>query len=110
MRLSRGSKYVLIVLLVSALYSCGVEAKNQKKKNKNLDKLWQAREDHCVIHECSHFDNAVNENCKLYCISPECYKEFYTQAPLEDGEVDKKRYDKYLSCIRKEYKAAKNRK
>ncbi|KAF0695990.1 Aste57867_13203 [Aphanomyces stellatus] len=93
----------LVVVLAAMAAIVTVSAKGNK--NSKVDRMWRMQKKSCEENECRHLDSMTNMNCLHECISGECYGEVYASLPLEDGEVDDYRYNKYLQCIRKDYRS-----
>ena len=92
---------VLIPLLLLLLVS--INASNHQIAR--LDKQLKQLKGKCEKESCSHIrilDEA--QNCINECVSKECYREIYSNEPLEDGEIDKIRERQFIQCVRKEFK------
>lgn len=48
-------------------------------------------------------------NCIFQCMSRDCYLSVYGGSPLEPGEVDVPRMDKFRQCVEAEIKSARRR-
>lgn len=56
-----------------------------------------------VAGGCSaHDEGADLSNCIFECISPECNAKVYGQEPLEEGEIDSLRENKFRLCVSNE--------
>uniref|UniRef100_A0A7S1EQ06 Uncharacterized protein n=1 Tax=Timspurckia oligopyrenoides TaxID=708627 RepID=A0A7S1EQ06_9RHOD len=51
-------------------------------------------------YECLKVEEENFEACVLDCISSECYELIYSKNPLEDGEIDDERWNKFQQCVR----------
>ena len=54
-----------------------------------------------ACHDLCHGGNSPDErvNCVSKCVSPDCFEKIYGKQPLEDGEIDEVRKNRYNSCI-----------
>lgn len=95
------SKILLVVLILFLLPDL-VSAKS-KKKNRTLEKIYNARIIHCEANDCGNLVLEESMNCVTKCVSEQCYKEAkYDVNPLEDGEVDENRALQFAGCVRNE--------
>lgn len=92
-------KILLIFLLFSLTFSLNLT----KLKRKKIDKIIKKNLNDCETNKnCSKFDQFTSSNCVLECLSSFCYHEFYGINPLEEGEIDTKRYNQFHKCVREE--------
>mmetsp|Transcript_26881 Transcript_26881/g.40706 ORF Transcript_26881/g.40706 Transcript_26881/m.40706 type:complete len:123 (-) Transcript_26881:147-515(-) len=95
------SSLCLVALLVAMMATVLVEAK-PKKYNGNSAKTHWKKENECLKSDCKAYNTDENEDCLARCVSPACHAEVYAEDPLEPGEVDKQRSNKFNSCVRSE--------
>ncbi|ETV87977.1 hypothetical protein H257_01373 [Aphanomyces astaci] len=76
----------------------------KSKQHSRVDRMWRVQKKSCESNECRHLDLMTNMNCVHECISPTCFTEVYASEPLEDGEIDEYRYNKFLTCVRNDYR------
>lgn len=94
---------VLLVVLILFLLPELVRGAKPKKKNRALEKIYNARIIHCETGDCGHLILEESMNCVTKCVSEQCYKEAkYDVEPLEDGEVDESRAILFAQCVRNE--------
>uniref|UniRef100_A0A0G4GQ10 Uncharacterized protein n=1 Tax=Chromera velia CCMP2878 TaxID=1169474 RepID=A0A0G4GQ10_9ALVE len=68
----------------------------------HTNKVWRARRNKCVMNECSDIPEEENDDCVDKCLSPQCYQDIFAENPLEPGEVDRKRRNDFMNCVKKE--------
>ncbi len=56
--------------------------------------------------DCLEYIPEESMNCIFKCMSKACYSSVYGDSPLEPGEVDVKRMDKFRECAEREMKIA----
>lgn len=73
-----------------------------------IDRTWKNRKTACEKGECAHLDVDADagNNCVFNCTHPACYELVYAADPLEPGEVDEKRYNSFVACIRKDLRSS----
>ncbi|KAF0745472.1 hypothetical protein Ae201684_000486 [Aphanomyces euteiches] len=86
--------FVAIAVFVSA----------KGNRHSRVDRVWRMQKKRCEENECREFNSMTNMNCVHQCISSTCFDKIYAAEPLEDGEVDDYRFNKYLICIRDDYR------
>jgi len=72
-----------------------------------VDREWKSKKRLCERSQCSHLVPEEAYNCVNECLSPGCFDEIYAADPLEDGEIDRERSKRYLTCVRLEAKTFK---
>ncbi len=85
----RKIEYFFVVFFIFFIYSIGiVEAKNESP----FDRALKKKQKTCDKEICKRHIENYNENCINQCTHVECFNKIYGTDPLEDGEVDNKRY------------------
>jgi hypothetical protein len=90
---------LLILLLLPRLVTSKKRQSTKERTNRNrLD---------CEV-DCSEYIPEESMNCIFQCMSEECYFSVYggDNIPLEPGEVDVTRMDKFRLCVEVEIKRA----
>ena len=59
---------------------------------------------------CKDFHTDENDDCLASCVSQSCYAEIYAANPLEPGEVDRERQNKFNGCVKREQDEEKKQK
>mmetsp|Transcript_6755 Transcript_6755/g.12023 ORF Transcript_6755/g.12023 Transcript_6755/m.12023 type:complete len:132 (-) Transcript_6755:1171-1566(-) len=94
---------VLLVVIILFLLPELVSAKPKKKKNRSLEKIYNARVMVCETGECGHHILEESMNCVTECVSKRCHKEAsFDVNPLEDGEIDERRAILFAQCVKHE--------
>lgn len=87
---------LLTSFLLLILFLIGVHG-NQKKESKK----YRDRRKYCETVTCVAVGDD-DPNCELKCISEACWDEWFGQNPLEPGEFDTPRNQKFITCAKKE--------
>lgn len=96
---------ILVILLLPQLVQ--VEAKSKaNKRRKLLERKLNGLKQHCRSSgKCSEkFIPYVEEslNCVAECMSSTCYSSFFEDDPLEDGEINYRRWSQFENCVKAE--------
>ncbi len=84
----RKIKFFVVVCFLILVYSIRVDAKNESP----FDRALKKKQKTCDKEICKKHIENYNENCINQCTHVECFNKIYGTDPLEDGEVDNKRY------------------
>ena len=78
-----------------------VVAKNKKKKR--LERRVKGLKQSCVVDldKCGRLIPEENMSCVSKCLSEECHEIHFARNPLEDGEVDFKRWSAFENCVKR---------
>lgn len=82
-------KAVTVLLLLMCCHAV-VGKKGQSK--------FDIKKSECQKKESCKWDES--ENCVNHCISPSCFNKVYSAVPLEPGEIDRSRAQKFSECTR----------
>ncbi|CAJ1432552.1 unnamed protein product [Effrenium voratum] len=91
-------------LVIAALFlvrTCAADSKTKKYPQHSSKVHWK-KEGECARGSCSGFHPDENDDCVSKCVSSACYAEVYESEPMEPGEVDRVRQNRFNSCVRKE--------
>lgn len=94
---------VLIILFMLPKLVSGGNNKAQRRRKLSELRLRTLRWD-CQNErpECALLIPEESLNCVNQCISPACFESIFAANPLEDGEVDFQRADKFEACAHEE--------
>ncbi|KAA8491769.1 hypothetical protein FVE85_8251 [Porphyridium purpureum] len=97
-------RLVLVVLAALLLCCCAlVQAVKSKRKGGSFYRAMRVRKARCEQSETCAEGVVSDEDfvpCVLRCLSESCYAEVYESDPLEEGEVDRPRWNRFQSCLR----------
>mmetsp|Transcript_9478 Transcript_9478/g.14571 ORF Transcript_9478/g.14571 Transcript_9478/m.14571 type:complete len:134 (-) Transcript_9478:148-549(-) len=93
----------LLVLLILLLLPKLVKA-DTKKRRKLLERKMKAQRLLCQREECYHLIPEESMACITACVSPACHRDIYEEHPLEPGELDFQRLEKFEACLKDEMK------
>lgn len=103
-------KNKLLLAWIATLFCIIVDAKRKYPQRNSFNKYYKTRRQQCLRQQCRHFYNNDDENCIQECVSENCYAQIYKQDPLEIGEVDKAREDRFITCVNGEAEAKRREK
>jgi hypothetical protein len=87
---------ILVIIIGDITHGLGVAGRNTQKKNK-----YRAKENECADKCTSDLGPSAQQyeitRCTNECISPECYKYYFVDYELEEGEVDM-RHEHFVRC------------
>mmetsp|Transcript_12052 Transcript_12052/g.15781 ORF Transcript_12052/g.15781 Transcript_12052/m.15781 type:complete len:128 (+) Transcript_12052:103-486(+) len=94
---------ILFVLIILLLLPELVQSFSRNSRKRNRGRL----ELKALLKECEQKGDCPgvpeeNVNCFYDCLSPSCYDEIYGDNPLEPGEIDFDRYQKFEKCLKDE--------
>lgn len=94
---------LLLIVTILLLFPKGVVA---GKKKKRLDRRVSNMKRTCAndMNHCGKLIPEENMACVSMCMSPTCHETHYQENPLEDGEIDPRRWNNFESCVRNELK------
>mmetsp|Transcript_10125 Transcript_10125/g.21934 ORF Transcript_10125/g.21934 Transcript_10125/m.21934 type:complete len:133 (-) Transcript_10125:374-772(-) len=94
---------ILLVLIILFLLPELVRAGPKKRKNRSLEKLYNARIMRCETGHCGDYILEESMNCVTECVSKKCHHEAsFDVNPLEDGEIDEGRAIVFAQCVKHE--------
>jgi len=94
---------ILLVVIIMLLLPELVSAKPKKRKNRSLEKTYNAKVMRCETEKCGHYILEKSMNCVTECVSRKCHEEAsFDVLPLEDGEVDEGRAIVFAQCVKNE--------
>lgn len=87
--------FLLLALLVQA-----ASMSLARKRRKEADMAWRGLKRECErSRECGGLPPGESGGCAAYCMAPQCYDAVYADSPLEPGELDARRSDKFAECL-----------
>ena len=91
---------VVVVLELALALALVVEAASPRQRERQLaqSNFYKTCEQLCTGG--SSLDERAN--CVSKCVSPSCFEKIYASNPLEDGEIDEFRKNRFLSCMNSE--------
>jgi hypothetical protein len=94
-----------LVVLCLALQSCALAGPSRSRDRQRAYSAF-----HVTCQDICSGGSSVDEhqNCISKCVSPDCFKRIYGQQPLEDGEIDEFRKNKFNSCLSSERRTARD--
>mmetsp|Transcript_100697 Transcript_100697/g.157261 ORF Transcript_100697/g.157261 Transcript_100697/m.157261 type:complete len:123 (-) Transcript_100697:2-370(-) len=99
-QVNRSCTHVHNILFFFCLILIAAEAK--PKKYGGSSKVYWKKENECAKGECHMFHPDENDDCVAKCVSAPCYEEVYASDPLEPGEIDRPRQNRFNTCVRTE--------
>eukprot|EP00929_Paragymnodinium_shiwhaense_P000970 TRINITY_DN10117_c0_g1_i2.p2 TRINITY_DN10117_c0_g1~~TRINITY_DN10117_c0_g1_i2.p2 ORF type:complete len:132 (+),score=25.36 TRINITY_DN10117_c0_g1_i2:114-509(+) len=99
----------VFALMLVALLIDGVAAKPKKYGGSQTSKVHWKKENECTKTACKMIHPDENDDCLAKCVSEACYAEVYGTDPLEPGEIDRPRTNKFNACVKKEGEDAKTK-
>eukprot|EP00747_Dinoflagellata_sp_TGD_P183823 gnl/TRDRNA2_/TRDRNA2_38979_c0_seq1.p1 gnl/TRDRNA2_/TRDRNA2_38979_c0~~gnl/TRDRNA2_/TRDRNA2_38979_c0_seq1.p1 ORF type:complete len:121 (-),score=30.86 gnl/TRDRNA2_/TRDRNA2_38979_c0_seq1:81-443(-) len=94
----RGRSYLLWILAF-AVATCTAKP---KKYGSQAGKTYWKKESECTKTVCKHIHTDENDDCVQQCVSPACWDEIYSASPLEAGEIDRPRQQRFNACVKEE--------
>ena len=101
---------ILFVLLILFLLPKLVEARRKRTPPKRNAIEARKLRDFCETQVCGDYITEENLNCISVCLSPACFEQVYGTNPLEDGELDFDRVQRFDECFLEETRNARQRK
>ncbi|KAK8829766.1 hypothetical protein WA577_001160, partial [Blastocystis sp. JDR] len=90
------------VLLLLLLFATSIAGKPDRWTEERLDRYYDDMRENCLSVNCKDLGRYENMNCIHECISKQCYAFLYKEEPLEPGEIDNVREDKFITCVKNE--------
>lgn len=88
---------ILIIFITVSIFVESIQS-----TSKFEERQWKSKQANCERKTCQNYVKDEGMNCVNECLSPKCFSEIYGEFPLEDGEIDTKRYREFLKCVRLE--------
>ena len=92
-----GRKFISVAAVAAVIPIELADAK-RRKQTSNHNKYFRTKKSECLRTTCKDW-NKDDDNCAYKCISDQCYEQIYSSNPLELGEIDKAREDRFVTCV-----------
>eukprot|EP00747_Dinoflagellata_sp_TGD_P166031 gnl/TRDRNA2_/TRDRNA2_188205_c0_seq1.p2 gnl/TRDRNA2_/TRDRNA2_188205_c0~~gnl/TRDRNA2_/TRDRNA2_188205_c0_seq1.p2 ORF type:complete len:118 (+),score=18.21 gnl/TRDRNA2_/TRDRNA2_188205_c0_seq1:31-384(+) len=73
-----------------------------KKYGGGGSKSYWKKENECQRTTCKGIHTDENDDCIAKCVSETCWQEVYADDPMEPGQVDRPRQQKFNQCVKAE--------